>query len=371
MPNHWVHHPIDTPAVLVHQEILQKNIHDMAVFAKTYHLALRPHIKTHKIPEIARMQLAAGAVGVTTAKLGEAEVMAAHGITDILIAYPIIGKEKLKRLEELRKIAKVMTVVDGREQALELSQYANERNLQFEVLMEMDSGLRRCGVLPGQDALALYRELAELPGIRLQGIMTHAGHAYGATGIDQVREIALQEGTIMVETAQLLREADLAAPEVSVGSTPTVRISGQVEGVTEIRPGNYVFNDLTQIRLGVATQDQCALRVATRIVSKPAEDRFIIDAGAKTFALDQGAHGTTGVSGYGRVVGHPECTIARLSEEHGIVIVQGATKLQVGDIIEIIPNHSCPVANLTNEVHVVSRGVVSAVWKVAARGKTS
>ncbi|MEW9668835.1 alanine racemase [Ammoniphilus sp. 3BR4] len=371
MRKNWLHADIETPAVLVHESILKQNIASMAAFSKANGVDLRPHIKTHKLIPIARMQLEAGAIGITTAKLGEAEVMAEHGITDILIAYPMVGKGKLERLEKLMNRAKAVTVLDGLEQAQALSQFAVDRGIRFRVLLEIDTGLKRCGVQPFQEALGVYRELAKIPGICLNGILTHAGHAYGASGAEQVRKIAQEEGSTMVETAALLRKNGFEVSAVSVGATPTVRISGQVQGVTEIRPGNYVFNDLTQVRLGAATEEQCALRVAARVVSQPTSDRLIIDAGAKTLALDQGAHGTSGVSGFGRVIGHPEITIARLSEEHGILQVHGATSLRVGDIIEIIPNHSCPVVNLTDQVFVVSEGKIVDVWKVDARGKSS
>lgn len=367
----WLKIDLDTPAVLIDYEKLKKNIESMSSFARQYGIALRPHIKTHKMIELAQWQMQEGAVGITAAKLGEAEVMAGQGIHDILIAYPILGESKLQRLRKLKVMAQVTTVVDGVEQAEALSRFAGEHDTQFDVLLEIDTGLKRCGVLPGEPALQLYQRIHSLPGVRLKGMMTHAGHAYGAGTPNEVLAIARQEGQSMVETAELLRQHGITVNEVSVGATPTVRVSGTISGVTEIRPGNYVFNDMTQVRLGVATHQDCALRVAARIVARPAWDRFIIDAGAKSLALDQGAHGTAGVSGYGYVVDHPELTITRLSEEHGIVQIAGSTSLVVGDIIEITPNHSCPVVNLTDEVYLVKDGQIVDTWKVAARGKTS
>lgn len=367
----WIANDLDTPAVLIDYETLKKNIENMSSFAKQYGLALRPHIKTHKMIELAQWQIREGAVGITTAKIGEAEVMARQGINNILIAYPILGDGKLQRLKKLKEIAQVSTVVDGIEQAEALSRFAGEHHIPFDVFLEVDTGLKRCGVPPGEPVLQLYQKIVSLPGIRILGIMTHAGHAYGAATPNEVQAIARQEGLSMVETAKLFREHGIPLSEVSVGATPTVRISGTIPGVTEIRPGNYVFNDMTQVRLGVASHQDCALRIAARIVGHPAADRFIIDAGAKSLALDQGAHGTAGVSGYGYVVGHPELTITRLSEEHGMVQIAGASSLAVGDVIEIIPNHSCPVVNLTDEVHLVRDGGIAETWKIAARGKTS
>ncbi|HJV45340.1 MAG TPA: alanine racemase [Bacillota bacterium] len=366
----WLLEDIDTPAVLIDYDLLQNNIQKMASFAKKYNLRLRPHIKTHKIKEIAELQMNAGAVGITTAKLGEAEVMAELGFRDILIAYPIVGTTKLKRLHRLMKMANITTVIDGIEQAEGLNEYAKENHIEFPVLIEVDTGLRRCGVKPGTEVVELYRKTLSMPYIRVIGIMTHAGHAYGASTHEQVIEIAKQEGMEMVSTANLLQQSGYSVEEISVGSTPTVEISGTIHGVTEIRPGNYVFNDMTQVRLGVAASEDCSLRVVARIVGHPAPERFIIDAGAKTLALDQGAHGTQGVKGYGTVVGHPELTISRLSEEHGIVDISGISSLRVGDKIEIIPNHSCPVVNLTDEVVVIQKGKIRERWRVAARGRT-
>lgn len=367
----WLATDLETPSVLIHYDTLKKNIENMAGFAKQYGIALRPHIKTHKMVELAKWQIREGAVGITTAKLGEAEVMAQQGINQILIAYPILGEGKLQRLKKLKEIAQVTTVIDGVEQAEILSGFAGEHQNQFDVMLEIDTGLKRCGVLPGEPAFQLYQRLQSLPGIHIQGIMTHAGHAYGAASPNEALMIGRQEGQAMVETAELFRKRGISLTEVSVGATPTVKTSGTTPGVTEIRPGNYVFNDMTQVRLGVASIEDCALRVAARIVGRPALDRFIIDAGAKSLALDQGAHGTGGVSGYGFVVGHPGLTITRLSEEHGMVHIAESTSLEVGDIIEIIPNHSCPVANLTDEVYIVKDGQIIDTWKVAARGKTS
>jgi D-serine deaminase-like pyridoxal phosphate-dependent protein len=370
MTQMWLTHEIDTPAVMINARILKRNLNGMNTFAKNAAIHLRPHIKTHKITGLAHLQIQLGAIGITTAKLAEAEVMAQSGITDILIAYPIVGELKLERLKRLMSLSKITTVVDGVEQASQLSRFAMKNGLTCEILIEVDSGLNRCGVLPGIPVVDLFRNIASMPGLAIKGIMTHAGHAYGASGFEQVREIATQEGKVMVDTAELLQKEGFSVDQISVGATPTVRISGQVFGVTEIRPGNYVFNDMTQVRLGVADVEDCSLRVASRVVGKPTANRLIIDAGAKSLALDQGAHGTKGLGGFGYIVGHPELTITRLSEEHGMVEIKGHCSLAIGDLIEIIPNHSCPVVNLTDSVLVVEDGNVVDHWLVDARGKS-
>lgn len=377
---------LDTPLVVVHRERLVQNIAEMARFANEQGVALRPHLKTHKTLEIARLQMEHGAIGLTCAKLGEAEVFLANGFKNILIAYPLVGKRKLVRLLELMiqyPDAEIQTLVDDLEQALALSKLLSERqemrqgslqahsdSLQVPLWIKIDSGLHRCGVEPGERAAELVREVAHLPGVRFLGLLTHAGHAYGASGYEQVKEIGEGEARCLLETAQLVQSHGLDVPAISVGSTPTVRVSGAVKGVTEIRPGNYVFCDATQVRLGVITPDRCALRVFTRVVSRPAPDRLVIDAGAKTLALDKGAHGSDAVSGYGLVVGHPQAVIERLSEEHGVVRVPADSPIRIGDVLEIIPNHSCPVANLTDELFVLDDQGTTERWQVAARGKT-
>lgn len=364
---------LDTPLVVVHRDVLTRNIEEMAAFAKAHGVQMRPHLKTHKSLEIARLQLESGAVGLTCAKLGEAEVFLANGFRSLLIAYPLIGKIKMQRLFDLiarYPDAELQTLVDSCDHTAALSQRAVEQGVKLPIWIKVDSGLHRVGVLPGAPAVELVRKVAELPGVTFLGLLTHAGHAYGASSSEKVQEIGREEAGCLLQTAEALRVQGIAVPGISVGSTPTVRVSGAVHGVTEIRPGNYVFNDATQIRLGVVSADQCALRVFTRVVSRPAPDRLVIDAGAKTLALDRGAHGSDALSGYGLVVGHPNAVIERLSEEHGVVKVPADSPIRVGDVLEIIPNHSCPVANLTDELFVLDATGNTAVWQVAARGKT-
>jgi len=364
---------VDTPLVVVHRDVLVQNICEMADFAREHGVALRPHLKTHKTLEIARLQLEHGAVGLTCAKVSEAEVFAENGFEQILIAYPVVGARKIERLFGLiraHKSATIQTLTDSFEQARSLSEAAVSHGVTLSVWIKVDSGLKRCGTQPGEETVALLRAVQVLPGLQVEGLLTHAGHAYGAATPEQVRELGRGEAECLLRTAELARAEGLAVQAISVGSTPTVRVSGQVQGVTEIRPGNYVFCDATQVRLGVTTPERCALRVFARIVSRPAPDRLVIDAGAKTLALDKGAHGSDAVQGYGTVVGHPEAVIARLSEEHGVVQVPQDSPLQIGDVIEIIPNHSCPVANLTDELFILGKEGRTERWPVAARGKT-
>ncbi|MBL0386401.1 alanine racemase [Tumebacillus sp. ITR2] len=371
---------LETPMVLVHRAKLEQNVREMAEFAREHGVRLRPHLKTHKTWEIAELQLAAGAVGLTCAKLGEATVFLERGARDVLVAYPLVGP-KIRRLFELmaqypQAVLQTLTAELAHAQAL--SEAAVAQGVQLKVWLKVDSGLKRVGVEPGERAAQLFREMAQLPGLDVQGFLTHAGHAYGAQTPEQVRAIGEYEAHCLLETMALVQsqgeiqsqKQNASSLAVSVGSTPTVRISGAVSGVTEIRPGNYVFCDATQIRLGVVRPERVSLRVLSRVVSRPAGDRIVIDAGAKTLALDRGAHGSDALQGYGLIVGHEHAVIERLSEEHGVVRIPTDSHIRVGDVLEIIPNHSCPVANLTDHLTVLNHDGSLSVWSVIARGQT-
>lgn len=333
----------------------------MAEFAATQGIKLRPHIKAHKIPEIARMQIAAGAEGITVAKLGEAEVMFAAGIDDILVAYPLIGQAKLQRMHNLlERGCKLTLLVDSRvgAQALDDLKYSGG----IDVMVKVDSGLGRCGLLPGEGLMEYVHWLASLHNLNFKGLLTHAGHAYGCSGAETVRAVGRQEGELMVAAAQALRAKGIPVQEVSIGSTPTARWGGEVAGITEIRPGNYVFYDATQVALGVTERENCSLTVRSTVVSRPASDKAIIDAGAKVLALDQGAHGGGAVQGFG-LLEKDGWVLSRLSEEHGVI--EGQNLPGIGETIAIIPNHACPALNLADTV-VISNGTF---WRVAGRGQ--
>lgn len=330
---------LDTPAVLIDLDKLEQNIQRMAAFAQAQKINLRPHIKTHKIPQIAQMQLRAGAVGITCQKLGEAEVMAANGIDDILITYIIVGALKLERLVQLKKHARVCTVVDSEEAMAPLAAAMQQAGLQHEVMIEINTGQNRCGVLPGEPALALVQRLRKHPSLKLRGIFTHEGQAYNFTNWEERERVAMNAAEEMKRTAQLLRDHGFACEVVSVGSTPSALMIGKAAGITEVRPGNYVFYDRVQLKLGSCTEEQLAASVLATVVSRPAPDRAIIDAGNKTMCTDNAAdfNQTIGV-----VVGHPELKFNYSSEEHGrLTGPSGAISLQVGERVRLFPNHVC------------------------------
>jgi len=356
---------IDTPALIVDETIMHQNIAEMASSAKSMGVNLRPHIKTHKTPEIARLQIAAGAVGIMCAKLGEAEVFAEAGIDDIAIGYQIVGEVKTRRLIKLMDMASVIVSLDSLEAAQALSGAMKRADRVISVYVEVDSGHHRTGVPIGKQTVGFALAIARLPGLRLAGIMTHEGHA-NAQPPETIREVAVATGEAMVETAELIRRAGVQLETVSVGSTPCAMYTPTVAGVTEMRPGTYVFRDTSAFAYGTYGPDRCAARHLSTVASRPAADRAVLDAGAKTLSLDK----SSGHPGQGYIVGHPDVIIDRLSEEHGMVLLpDGEAGFAVGDRVEIIPNHVCPSVNLHDRMRVVRDGVVVDEWRIAARGR--
>ena len=357
---------IDTPALVVSEEILHRNITTMAAFAKSVGVNLRPHIKTHKCVQIARLQIAAGAIGVTCAKVGEAEVMVNEaGVEDVLLAYPIVGDAKYDRLVPLMERARIVVAIESLAAARLLSANMNRHERTIDVMLEVNSGHDRTGVRVGEETVAMALEAARLSNLDLIGIMTHEGHANSAPP-DEIEGIAIKAGKAMVETAEAIREHGLELPTVSVGSSPAAFFTPTVPGVTEMRPGTYVFNDNSAFRYGRFGVDDCAARFVATVVSRLAPDRAVLDTGSKSLTMDPSkAH-----PGHGYIVGHPNVTIVKLSEEHGVCNVpEGEEGFEVGDRVEVIPNHICPTVNLMDEMLVVRDGKVIDTWKVAARGK--
>jgi D-serine deaminase-like pyridoxal phosphate-dependent protein len=359
-------HALDTPAVVIDLDVLERNVARMAQFAQVHGVALRPHAKSHKTLGIAKRQRLAGSRGLTVAKLDEADAYLAAGFDDLFVANQVVGNDKWQRLVEMQRRGSVAIGIDSAEAAEGLDRIAIRAGIQVPVLIEVDSGLRRAGVQPGAEALALAEQLAHLGGLDLRGLFTHAGHAYGAESPAEVARIGRAEGEVLVENAALLRAHGIACEVVSVGSTPTALHAGAVLGVTEIRPGNYVFYDRMQVALGVATLEECSLTVLARVISRPTADRAVLDAGAKTFALDRGAHGIEAVAGFGQDR-QRGLVIQRLSEEHGVLGVDGQV-VQVGDRLRFVPNHACTVANLAEVLIGVRGDQVTEIMPVLVRG---
>ncbi|MEK8132877.1 alanine racemase [Paenibacillus filicis] len=362
---------LPTPSVVIDTAVMESNIASMAETIRKTGVRLRPHAKTHKMPWIALRQIEAGAVGITVAKVSEAEVMAAHGVPDIFIAYPLVTPDKIARALELASRIRLIVGVDSREGALRLAEAATSAGRTLEVRLEIDTGLRRTGVLY-EEALELGRFIGSLSGLQLTGIYTFRGALMNGKATLDLQAAGEEEGRLMAELAQRLRDAGLAIDDVSVGSTPTAAYAATVPGVTEVRPGTYVFQDRMQARLGVCALTDCAGAVRVTVVSRPTADLVVVDGGSKTFATDvQPNTDPLQLRGFGHVIELPDAVLERLSEEHGMLRLgpeAQASTLAVGDVLHIIPNHICSTVNLHNQVYFLRNGKYEAET-VLGRGK--
>lgn len=394
---------LPTPALLVEKHRLEENIASMQEVASQAGVALRPHTKTHKSVFIASMQRAAGASGITVAKVGEAEVFAEAGFDDIRIAYCVVGAEKMRRIVSLSRRCRVSFCVDTPAGARLASEGITDadQTADVEVLIEVDTGQGRTGV-PWDDDHALV-ELASVirdsAGIRFAGLLTHGGFGYygprgSESSADALQRAALDERERVLRAARTLVDAGIEVPEISVGSTPTLRYFGGGEApggsagtgdfagggprITEVRPGNYVFLDRTQVGLGVAKWTNCALTVLTTVISlrrdSDGTERLYLDAGKKVFTSD----GAFGMEGYGQILYNPRAmvplphaTIVSLSEEHAWVKVRGGATADVGDTLRVVPNHACVVVNNFDEMYLVDGDEVVETLAVSARGRVT
>lgn len=336
---------------------------------------LRPHAKTHKSPDVARVQIGRGAVGICCAKLGEAEVFAEAGVADIRLPYPLNPANADRVLALLDRVA-LSFIVDDEHVARGWSEAMVRAGRDVDVLVKVDVGFHRCGIDPdATDAAAFVARVAEMPGLRLRGLLSHAGHAYGAGSEEAAREIARSEAAALSALADRAQALGLPRGEISVGSTPTARFIGDQRGVTEMRPGNYVYFDRTQVGLGAASWEDCALTVLARVVSRPAADRIILDSGSKTLTNDL-ARGFGKSPGFGALLADLDgaapdesLVIERLSEEHANVRATNGTPLKPGDLVRIVPNHACVVSNLVDRAWLVSGLDVVDRLDIAARGR--
>ena len=378
---------LPTPCLVVDRDRLEQNLKAMQEKADGNQVALRPHVKTHKSVALARRQWDIGARGIAVAKVGEAERFVGGGFDDIRVAYAVVGHEKLARLADLADDARISFCVDTIEAASDASEFLKDRGARVDVLLEVNSGHNRCGVNPRDPkSVELAKRIAGLPGLRLIGILTHAGQAYhgpaeGESPEDALRRVSNHERDVMLDFASRLSDEGLANPdefEISIGSTPTMRYFENREkdglSITEIRPGNYVFNDAMQHTLGVAPLDQCALTVLTTIISRhrnSGRERLFADAGKKVLTSDTGAR----TSGFGILLYNartmqplPHAQITGLSEEHAWIEVAGGSTLAVGSRVRLVPNHACVAVNTQDLLYVVDGDDVVDSWPVDARG---
>lgn len=364
-----IHLPEDipTPALVVDRAVLERNIAEMAAHMERLGVALRPHWKTSKMTEVAHLQRRAGCVGFTCATPAEIQCLLDHGHTDLTWAHQPVGPAKVRFAVEANRRGRVRVAVDSPQAAVPLGEAASRAGVTVPCLIEVDTGLGRAGVPPRQ-VVELAGRLARIDGLRPEGIITHEGHL-GGFGEDRsgLEEEGRSVGRTMVGVARKLREAGLEAATVSVGSTPGATSTPGVSGVTEARPGTYVFGDANQVTLGSATLSDCALRVAARVVSAPRPGHAIIDAGSKAMSSDRPASGT----GFGRVVGgngsFSDIAFHRANEEHGFLRGPGVDELEVGDLVGIVPNHACATVNMWSSALVAAEDGRLGEWRIRAR----
>ena len=352
-----MHEPIDrieTPAPLVDRRVATRNIRRYQAWCDARGLALRPHVKTHKLPVLAREQLDAGAVGITCQKVAEAEVMADAGIGDILITYNIVGAAKLERLRALdARLDRLAVVADNRPTVAGLAAAFDGAARALPVLVECDTGAERCGVQSPADAVALARAIDAAPALAFAGLMTYPPPGGGAA---VARFVAAARAA--------LDAADLPCPTVSSGGSPDMWRADEVPGVTELRVGTYVYNDRSLVARGTCRLEDCALVVLATVVSAPAPGRAVVDAGSKALTSD-----LLGLRHHGHVLGHDDVRVESLSEEHGVLRWDGGgARFAVGDRLRIVPNHVCPVSNLFDALWMTDDGVGAERVAVAARG---
>lgn len=343
-----------TPALVIDMDRVERNIARVQKICDAAGVANRPHIKTHKSPFLAQLQIKAGAKGITCQKLGEAEVMAEAGIDDILISYNLIGDEKIARLGALLAKTSVTVAADNKVVIAGLPAAAAAAGRPLPVVIECDTGRKRAGVETPSEAIALARQINDAPGLTFAGLLMYPTESGWSTA-----------QRFYDETLAGLRQLGLDPAIVSTGGSPNLKNVGQLKGATEHRPGTYVYNDRMQVAAGVATWDDCALHVYSTVVSRASPDRGILDAGSKTLTADTG-----GLDGYGLILEHPEAKIARFAEEHGFLdLTKSNTRPAVGDVVRIVPNHVCVVVNMSDEVVMVRGDEIVGILPVAARGK--
>jgi D-serine deaminase-like pyridoxal phosphate-dependent protein len=351
---------IDTPALCLDIEVVQANIQRMADYFQDSSVRLRPHSKTHKSPRLAHMQIAAGAIGITCAKLSEAEVMVSAGIKDILIANQIIGRTKITRLVNLAAHSEVMVAVDDADNVVDLNAAAEAKGVRLRTLIEVDIGMKRCGVAPGHAVLDLARAIVASPNLRFEGMMGYEGHTIFVEDIDERKKKTEDALEHLTGSADLLRQEGIPVRIVSSGGTGTYFITGVYPGITEIQVGSYITMD-SQYR-GLAGIDfDFGLTLQAIVVSTRDDDHAITDAGMKALTHDFGLP---------LLVDPPGWQLTGLAEEHGFLERTDGPQLRRGDKVTIVPNHGCTTINLHDNYYVTRRGVLEAIWPIAARGKT-
>ncbi len=354
---------LDTPALLIDLDIMESNIQKMANYFSKVNTELRPHVKTHKTPIIAHKQIAAGAIGITCAKLGEAEAIVHSGIRDVLIANQIVGKHKIARLINLAKHSDIMVAVDNVENVHTISKAASEKGVTIRVLVEVNIGMDRCGVEPGHETLSLVHIVQDSQNLKFEGLMGYEGHTVAKpdrTERENATKSAMQR---LIDTKHLLEKDGINVSIMSGGGTGTFDITGSIPEMTEVQAGSYVFMDTTYRNVeGIGDRFDCALTVLATVVSRPEKKRIIVDTGLKVLTKEFGIPQPIGLQGV-EMIG--------LSEEHGKMLVSNENiSLKPSDKLEILPTHCCTNVNLHDRFFGIRNEIVETVWEIAARGRS-
>ena len=352
---------IDTPAAVIDLDLVRRNIHTMQRHLEGTPVHVRPHVKHHKTPGIALMQIEAGAPGVTCAKVGEAEAMVAGGVGDVLIANQVVGPIKIARLCALARQARVTVAVDDARNVRELSQAAVANHVTIGIVIEIEVGMNRCGILPGAPAVALARKIDASPGLDLVGLMGYEGHAVGIVDRAEREAVARSSLAAVIETKAACEAAGLEIREVTGGGTNTFDITSAIDGWTELQCGTYVTMD-AQFRPHAGHAFEQAFWILASVISRPAPGRAVLDIGRKSMAFEPG--------GMARVEDPPGVELLGLSEEHGSLALHAqAPDLQPGDRLKVTPWHGCTTFNLHDILYVIQDDEVVDVWPISARGK--
>lgn len=361
---------LDTPALLIDKRVMENNIANMQRTADSNKVALRPHTKTHKMSKLAKMQEHAGASGITVAKVGEAEVMASRGLSDIFIANEIVGEQKLSRIRHLAESIDISFGIDSIHQVNEIERVFEGAADKAQVLIEIEVGEKRSGVIEEAYFSALLEALRQCRNIHFKGVFSHDGHTYKAETVEELKALYETAATRTIHFAEIAAEAGFEAETVSIGSTPPFILNFEVPaGVTEIRPGTYILMDAGQSNV-IGNFDSIAATVLTTIISRPTHERVITDVGAKGITMQTRTKGLTATDGLGLIKGFDGVYIDSVFDEHAIIYNEAfSNQVGIGDKVEIIPNHICPVANLHETAYLIEGGQVVGEIDIDCRGK--
>lgn len=361
---------IDTPALLIDKDIAIQNIEMMQKRANDLGVALRPHIKTHRMSYFAKIQMEKGATGIACAKIGEAEVMAEAGIQDIFIANEIVGEMKYQRLKELHRKIKIRIGVDNSYQIDQIEKVFEGEEHPLEVLMEYEVGENRSGIITDEQLVDLVSYIKTKKNVVLKGIFSHEGHTYKADNQEDCLEKAEIAYRRTLRAADMIRDMGVDIDTVSVGATPSIMNGAFLEGITEFRLGTYIFFDLGQAK-AIHDFSHCAASVLATVISKPTNQRVVLDAGAKALVSQNRQEGICATGGFGYVKDSDNVNLSNLFDEHGLINNESySQQVQIGDKVEVIPSHICPTVNLYDSVYLISNDQILDRISVDCRGKS-